>query len=82
MSEFDDLRISDEYLKIIDILKKDVKIRKYFEDMKDQNFPSHEDYQKVYDEFTQYQDKMFILLRRRIKLEKILNGKNNIHKTK
>lgn len=81
MSEFSEYRVSDEYKEIIDILKKDPKIIKYFKDMGDTNFPSHEDYQKTYNEFIQYQDKMIKLLRRSIKIKKILDVKNSSNKT-
>lgn len=77
MTEPDDIRNTDEYKEVLSVLKKDVRIRKYFEDMMHENHPTTEAYQRVYNEFIEYEEKMIHLIRRRIKLQKIIDAKNN-----
>jgi hypothetical protein len=72
MSEFDDLKLSDEYLEIIGVLLNDTNIKKYFKDMKLYQNINSEPFNMVYNEFTNYLDRMVPITKRKIKLQKIL----------
>lgn len=72
MSEFDDLKLSDEYLEIIGVLLNDTNIKKYFKDMKLYQNINSESFNMVYNEFTNYLDRMVPITKRKIKLQKIL----------